>query len=241
MQQGEARVSIHGILFDKDGTLIDHQLTWVPAMEKALAALSDWTGEADLAPRYLEAAGQDAALGRPRPGSLLSGGANDDLAALWADMSGLARPREVAERLVRIMEVRAADDPTPLFDVPALVVALRQRDLVLGIATMDAEWVAESTLDGLGVREEVMFVAGYDSGFGIKPEPGMVHAFCHAASLPPQNVMVVGDTQHDMMMARNAGAGVAVGVRSGVGGGLDIADLADHLLDDARGILDLLD
>lgn len=233
-------MSIRGILFDKDGTLIDHAQTWVPAMDAALAALEDWTGESGLAPRYLEAAGHDPTLGRPRPGSLLSGGANDELAELWAGMSGLADTDDIAGRLVQIMEVRAADDPVPLFDVPALVVALRQRGLVLGIATMDAEWVAERTLDGLGVREEVAFVAGYDSGYGIKPEPGMVHAFCHAASLPPDMVMVVGDTQHDMMMAKNAGAGLAVGVRSGVGAGLDIGALADHMLDDARGVLGLL-
>lgn len=234
-------MSIRGILFDKDGTLIDHEQTWVPAMDAALDALADWTGEAELAPRYLEAAGYDPALERPRPGSLLSGGANDDLARLWAKMSGLADIEDVSERLVRIMEVRAASDPVPLFNIPALFAELLSRDLVLGVATMDAEWVARATLDGLGLDEHVQFVAGYDSGYGIKPEPGMVHGFCHAASLPPDMVMVVGDTQHDMQMARNAKAGLAVAVRSGVGGGLDIGHLSDHMLDDAQGILELLE
>ena len=91
-----------------DGTLIDLRQTWTPAMDAALAALADWTGEADLAARFYEAAGHDPATGRPRQGSLLSGGANDDLAALWADMSGLPDSAGVAGRLVQIMEVRAA-------------------------------------------------------------------------------------------------------------------------------------
>lgn len=234
-------MAIRGILFDKDGTLIDHERTWVPAMDAALDALADWTGEADLAPRYLEAAGFDPALGRPRPGSLLSGGANDDLGRLWAEMSGLPNASEVTQRLVQIMEVRAASEPAPLFNIPQLFADLLARDLVIGIATMDAEWVARATLDGLGLSDHVVFVAGYDSGYGIKPEPGMVHGFCHAASLPPDMVMMVGDTQHDMQMARNAKVGLAVAVRSGVGGGLDIGHLADHMLDDARGIVGLLD
>lgn len=234
-------MSIRGILFDKDGTLIDHERTWVPAMDAALAALADWTGDADLSQRYLEAAGHDPQLGRPRPGSLLSGGANDELASLWAKMSGLPDIKDITDRLVQIMEVRAASEPVPLFEIAPLFDALRANGIVLGIATMDAEWVANATLDSLGLGEDVAFVCGYDSGYGIKPEPGMVHAFCHAASLPPDMVMVVGDTQHDMLMARNAKAGLAVAVRSGVGGGLDIGHLADHMLDDARGIIEILD
>lgn len=233
-------MAIRGILFDKDGTLIDLRQTWTPAMDAALAALADWTGEADLAARFYEAAGHDPATGRPRQGSLLSGGANDDLAALWADMSGLPDSAGVAGRLVQIMEVRAASEPVPLFDVAALLAELSGRGFALGVATMDAEWVAETTLSGLGARALVGYCAGYDSGFGIKPGPGMVHGFCHAVSLPPDMVMVVGDTQHDMEMARAAGAGLAVGVRTGVDGGEDIATLADRMVDDARGILDLL-
>jgi len=43
----------------------------------------------------------------------------------------------------------------------------------------------------------------------------MVLAFCSATGIAPGRIMVVGDTDRDMGMARAAGAGLAVGVLSG--------------------------
>ncbi len=52
--------------------------------------------------------------------------------------------------------------------------------------------------------------------------------------------MVVGDNPHDLHMARDAGAGLAVGVCSGVGGIEDLKADADHVIEDATGVVWLL-
>ena len=139
------------------------------------------------------------------------------------------------------METYAAARPEPIFDIAALFDDLAGRDLHLGVATMDGEWVARASLAALHADHEVSFFAGWDSGHGKKPEPGMALAFCAASRLEPAEIMVIGDSLHDLHMGRNAGAGMIVGVRSGVGRQEDLAPHADHMLDNATQIDTLLD
>jgi phosphoglycolate phosphatase len=55
-------------------------------------------------------------------------------------------------------------------------------------------------------------------------------AFARATGLAPSQIAMVGDNTHDMLTARNAGAGLAIGVLSGTGRHEDLAPLADVVL-----------
>ena len=100
-------------------------------------------------------------------------------------------------------------------DLPKLFDRLRARGLRLGVATMDSHAAAEIALHSAGVAGLVDFFAGYDTGFGQKPGPGMVEGFCRAIGLPATSVAVVGDTLDDIAMGRAAGAGLVLGVLTG--------------------------
>ena len=76
------------------------------------------------------------------------------------------------------------------------------------------------------------FLAGYDSGHGVKPEAGMVLAFCEQMEPCGGTVVVVGDNRHDIEMGRNAGAGLCVGVLTGTSTRGDLEDIADIVFDD---------
>jgi phosphoglycolate phosphatase len=69
----------------------------------------------------------------------------------------------------------------------------------------------------------------------------MALAFCAAVGVPPREVALVGDSPADLAMARAAGCGLAIGVRSGGGAEADLAPLADALIDDVHGLEALLD
>jgi phosphoglycolate phosphatase len=93
---------------------------------------------------------------------------------------------------------------------------LRDRGYRLGIATMDSEAAAHQAMDKFDARHALDFICGFDTGHGMKPGGGMVTAFAKLIGLPASAIAVVGDSPHDMHMARAGGAGRAIGVLTGV-------------------------
>ncbi len=118
----------------------------------------------------------------------------------------------------------------PLGDLPALFAALRDDGLRVAVVTTDDRASTDATLRALGVRDAVEAMVCGDDGFPMKPAPDPVFAVCHAFRTEPARVAVIGDTPADLAMARAAGAGRVVGVRSGVGSDADLV-LADIVID----------
>ncbi|MEO0682769.1 MAG: HAD-IA family hydrolase, partial [Pseudomonadota bacterium] len=110
----------------------------------------------------------------------------------------------------------AARGPAPAApDLPGLLDSLAAPGRRLGIATHDGEAAARARMLSLGALDRFDFVAGYDSGHGLKPGPGMVQAFCAAQGLAPQEVAMIGDSLHDLHAGRAAGCALTVGVLTG--------------------------
>lgn len=222
---------IRGVLFDKDGTLLDFHATWMPAYWSAAQAVSRDAGRPELARQLLSIGGYDHATGRCTPGEALASGANLDIARLWAEACGVDDVAALVARMEAIFASEAAANAVPVGDLGSLLTRLAGRGLHLGIATMDSEALAHACLSRLAIDGYLSFVCGYDSGFGVKPGPGMVKAFCRQFSLEPSEVLVVGDTLHDLHMGRAAGAGLVVGVLSGTGTAELLEPHCDHLLE----------
>ena len=75
-----------GILFDKDGTLLDFNKTWIPIYRIAAQEFAD--GDAVLENQLLEHHGFDATQKRFIGGSLLAAGNNHEIAHAWAIQTG---------------------------------------------------------------------------------------------------------------------------------------------------------
>lgn len=232
-------MAIKGILFDKDGTLLDYVATWMPLNHEA--ALAAAGGDQGLAARLLAASGYDAAAGRVRAGSPLAASTNREIAAGWAEF---LPGRDVAE-LTRLMEEiftqGGRHSATPVAELAPLLARLKARGLSLGVATSDSEAGAHATLAHFGVIELLDFLAGYDSGFTPKPSANLVEGFCAATGLTAAKVCVVGDNSHDLEMGRAAGAGLVVGVLTGTSELGDLAPLADRVLESIVALEALLD
>ncbi len=224
-------MSYAGVLFDKDGTLLDFNRTWLPIYRVAAAEFA--AGDAVLADSLLSANGYDPAAGRFAGGSLLAAGNNRQITAAWAAQCG--RDDEIdalVRRLNEIFREQGARMATPVTGLGATLATLKAAGLRLGVATADSEAGIGNTLQAFDVLEYFDFLAGYDSGHGVKPEPGMVLAFCRALGTGPEKVVVVGDNRHDIEMGRNAGAGLCVGVLTGTSTRAELEPLADFVLDD---------
>ncbi|GAB4370115.1 MAG: HAD family hydrolase [Kiloniellaceae bacterium] len=230
--------AIRGILFDKDGTLLDYHATWAPLNKQA--ALAAAGGDAAVAEQLLVAGGYDPASDSHRPNSLLVSASNAEIAGSWAALLG-ADPAQLTARITGIFEANSAATAVAVAGMEAVVAALKGRGLALGVATNDSEDSAYASLAPFGVVDHFAFVAGFDSGYGAKPGPGMVEAFCAATGLAPETVAVVGDSLHDLEMGRQAGAGLLVAVLTGTGGRDDLARHAHHVLDSIADLEALLD
>lgn len=233
---------IRGILFDKDGTLVDFFGTWIPAYRAASDLASATAGDPALGDRLLRLGGYDPATGALDPDSILASGTTLEICELWAAEAGVADCRKLSRELHREMEEHVIARPVPIADgIADLFRRLADRGMVLGMATMDGETVARATAKALEIRDFLSFISGYDSGYGSKPAPGMVRGFCAAAGLSPADVLVVGDTARDMNMARAAGAGLAVAVLTGATPREGLAPIADRVIASVFDIESVLD
>jgi phosphoglycolate phosphatase len=219
-----------GILFDKDGTLFDFSATWGRWTETTLDLLAP---DRETWARMARAGGYDPELRRFVPGSPVVAGAPSEIARIWAAF----RPDLGAAKVESILDATALDvlaDPDMLFpaaaDLPGLLAGLSAGGYALGVATHDSEQGARVQLGAAGVEAAFDFIAGYDSGHGLKPGPGMLLAFAAAAGIEPAGVVMVGDSRHDLEVAHSAGAAMAVGVLTGPATRQDLAPWADHIL-----------
>ena len=117
---------------------------------------------------------------------------------------------------------------------------MRSTGYRLGVATADSHQGIINTLQSFDVLSDFDFLAGYDSGHGVKPEAGMVLAFCEHTGLSCESVIVVGDNRHDIEMGRNAKAGLCVGVLTGTSERSELDSVADIVLDDISCLPDYL-
>lgn len=119
----------------------------------------------------------------------------------------------------------------PLTNLRALFDALRGRGAKIAIATGDDRAPTEAALAACGVAGLVDALACADDGVRVKPAPDTVLGLCLSLGVPAARTAVVGDTVADMQMGRAAGAGLVVGVLSGVSPAEVLAPHADVLLE----------
>ena len=231
--------AIRGVLFDKDGTLFDFAATWRTAVRGFIASVAP--DDPALQQALGAAIGFDVAEGTFEANSVIVAGHAADLAAVWRPLAPRLDPRALEAGFNAIALGVGGPTLTPAAeDLPGLLDGLRAAGLSLGVATHDSEAAARRHLTEVAALDRFAFIAGYDSGHGLKPGPGMVLAFAATVAIDPAEIVMVGDSAHDMGAARAAGAR-AVGVLTGPARREDLAPLADAVLPSIAHLPDWLD
>ena len=181
------------LIFDWDGTLMD---------SAACIALS------------LQAACKD--LGHAVPSDrdaryVIGLGLHDAMAHILPGLDPSAYPL-VSERYRHHFLQR--DASTTLFCGAAeMLAALREAGHLLAVATGKSRRGLDRALEATGLKECFHATRCADEGH-TKPDPGMLHRLLDALDVAPGRALMIGDTTHDMQMARAAGVerlGVAHG------------------------------
>ncbi len=232
--------AIRGLLFDKDGTLVDFFATWIPAFCQAAEQIAETAGRPEIADHLLAEAGYDRTSGNLEADSMLASGTNRDITECWRAILGDAAPHDMERRILETFRETSQDSLVATADLPRLFRYLGGHGYFHGIATNDDTALAELAAQQLGIRDHLAFVCGADGGFGGKPGPGMGLAFCAHTGLAPGEVAMVGDTAADAGMARTAGLGAAIGVLTGVATRGQLEPWFDVVVDSVADLPDLL-
>jgi phosphoglycolate phosphatase len=229
---------IRGLLFDKDGTLIDFERTWAPInidVARAAAGSDDTAFE-----RVLAACGYDRATATTQPGSIFAAaGLNDTVAFLTAEMKGRV-PKDLKAQIERLYAEGGGKHAVLIDGMADAIAALQQRGYILGVATNDTEAGLMASLGRCQLLDPFVFKAGCDSSHGAKPDPGMIHAFARATGLALDEIAMIGDSAHDMETAHRAGPVLRVAVLTGTGTRADLEPVADIVVDHVAALVGLL-
>lgn len=229
---------IKGLLFDKDGTLIDFSASWLQPMKDITGLIADRAGQPDLQMKLMIDGGYVPENDSWAEDSAIAFETSEKIYKRWSAMVGAELIDSLRAEMQTIIHA-SLENTVPVVDnMTGLLAQLGDR-YTLGVASMDDEINVRQTLNGLSVHDHMTFYCGADSGFGIKPGPGMVHAFCKQADLAPEQVAVIGDAVHDLKMARAAGA-IAIGVLSGASSEQTLSKHADILMSDIGDLLHYL-
>ncbi len=228
------RTVIDGVLFDKDGTLFDFSRSWGGW---AARLLQDLSKDSDHAHELGRSIGFDAASASFAPTSPVISATAEDIAIALLPLLPAWKKADLVQRINALAENAPMAEAVPL--VPFLT-GLRGRGLRLGVATNDTEAPARAHLAAHRITDFFDFVAGYDSGHGPKPGPGMCLAFARSQRLDPARVVMVGDSLHDLAAGRAAGMRT-VAVLTGVARHADLVAHADTVLADIGALPDWLD
>lgn len=221
------RPPLAGVLFDKDGTLLDFEATWGPATAAVLAVLA--AGDRACLDDLARSCGFDPDRMAFAPHSPIIAGDTGAFAPAWAARLGLPYDQGFARRVDALYREESLRSLTVYADVRPALSALRRAGLRIGLATNDSEATARAHLDRIRAAGLFDFVCGYDTGHGAKPAAGMVTAFAAAIGAPPGAVVLVGDSPHDIAAARAAGAR-AIGIARTEAARAALGDMPDLVI-----------
>jgi phosphoglycolate phosphatase len=221
-------MTIRGVLFDKDGTLIDVNGTWVPIYRRLLC--EQFGIDVGQAEALMQRVGYNPETDGFFANSILASGTTRQLVENWwpdLDATGM-------EGKLRMIDVDYAPLSKsllkPLMPLAPLLNELKAMKLSVGVATNDSHYSAVNHMQHLGVFELFDAVIAADTVAVPKPSGDMIRQFAMSMGLKPGEIAMVGDNSHDMEEARNGGAGLAIAVLTGNAAHDEIAHLADHTL-----------
>lgn len=233
---------IKGILFDKDGTLIDFSLWRNAGINTIETILNEYGLNNDKLNIELQKAVGIKKNG-VEPFGALAYSSHEDVAYelhfilnkhVNIELDGF---KSHVVELLRKEVLRDDADFKEIVNIKKLYEYLNSKGIKMGMATSDSSQSAMHMIKTLNLKDSFDFIGSYDGTMKRKPHKDMCMKFCSMHGLEPGQVAIVGDSYNDMLFALNSGA-VGVGVLSGVSSKINLKDVANVIVPSAASLFD---
>lgn len=200
---------VKGIIFDKDGTLLDMDAYWLPVAEWAYKQILKEIGREDIPLEEIYLATGVVNGNAEISGSLCCGTYGQlggDIYSVLARHGANITEQETVDLTVKYFHDGGAKGemkPTS----PSLKSALeflKQQGVKLAVATADDKFVTQKCLDALGISEFFDEIFADDGVSPPKPDPYYADTFRAKYGLEREETLMVGDTFNDANFAYNA-------------------------------------
>lgn len=221
----DTAIPCKGILFDKDGTLLDFIGMWgiwakelFRLIENQLAVMgshhhlpvSQWLG------LYFDDDGQ--VIGYDKSGPIAMGTEEEVTALLASRLYDAGLPWNEAVMKVRelntiaMSEVDRQKAARPLPGLIDFLASCTRAGIPLGVVTSDTTAAAIKHLEWMGIRHYFSSIVGTDRVIKGKPDPEMVSLALLEMGRMAEECVLIGDSNGDMIMAKLAGVRAAIGI-----------------------------
>ncbi len=172
------------LVFDWDGTIVDSAAHIVDSLQNACVDIG-CPAPSDERARYI-----------------IGLGLQDALTYLLPDLPASDYPR-LTERY-RYHYLGGDHKVMPFEGVAAGIARLSELGFILGVATGKSRRGLDRALQDTGLAALFPVSRCADEGFP-KPHPEMLQVLMESLNIEPERTLMIGDTTHDLEMARNAG------------------------------------
>lgn len=227
-------MAIKWLLFDKDGTLIQFDKSWVKLGIRLVNDVCDHF-EIEQRSEIYDAIGIEGDAFRP--GSVMASGSLEQMARIFNDYTDTETYDWVSMRSQQLIDTRIPE--SELFPgVRETLNKLKALGFHLAIVTSDNAHGVSHFLSATGLEEMFACVISTNGDNYEKPDSRLL-APLWSHGVKGEEMVMIGDTDLDMETGRQANCIKNIGVRTGLGQEATFEE-ADIVLDDVTQVIDYL-
>ncbi|RIN79890.1 HAD family hydrolase [Staphylococcus simulans] len=232
-------MTIKWILFDKDGTLIDFDMSWMKiGIQMVDQFVERYISDEDQAHAY-QTLGVDKEKNQIEPGTPMACGSLDEIIQNFNALAGEdvgEWTRKTSQYLIdhRVPEIKWIEGMVEALET------LKANGYRIGIITSDTKKGTDQFIESTDTEAFFDLVISTESNAAEKPDPAVLKPlFAQEKGLKAEEIAIVGDTPNDIQTAVNAGLGLSVAVLTGVGQAHEFKH-ADYVVEKAPEIVSIL-
>lgn len=210
-----------GILFDKDGTLLDFAELWVYWGKKWIQTIMQNAETIDKEHSLGQSIGLYIEQNTWDPAGPLASASMSELEAiltyrLYINGMDWGKARTIVVRSQETVDnsICWKDRLKPIDGLETLLAHACSNSIQMGVITSDTTVHAKQNLRQMEIIDYFGCIVGNDAVRRGKPFPDMVYQACRELNIRPYKTIVIGDSNGDMVAGKNAEVLASIGIVS---------------------------